>query len=68
MDEIAWLVEAQGPIYLGPQKDGILGWTDDHQCAIRFARELDAQRYIDLEGLTGANAVEHMWCQARAHR
>lgn len=69
-DEVAWLIEAQGPAYLGPQDDGILGWTHDAGCAIRFARELDAQRYIDLEGLTGANAVEHMWCaqqQEAAH-
>lgn len=62
-DEVAYLIEAQGLRYLGLQEDdGILGWTREHDCALRFSRREDAQMYIDLEGLTGAVAVEHMWC------
>lgn len=65
-DEYGWLLELPGPVYLGAQDDGILGWTTDSLKAIRFARRDDAALYAKLEGLTEASPVEHAWCQPRA--
>lgn len=59
--ETGWLIEVSGPTYYGEQDDGIIGWTADHQLAIRFARFEDAQRVIRVEGFTAASAVEHQW-------
>ncbi len=58
--ETAWLIErgADGsPVYWNGS-----GWTDDSLEAIRYARQLDAEREILLsQRLAGSKALEHMW-------
>jgi hypothetical protein len=65
-DATAWLIEFSGqgePTYYGKTDEG-LGMTTDHQSALRFARQADADTVIDDIGWTrpNAQAVEHMWC------
>lgn len=67
MIEVGWVIELveQGPG--GPYYwDGRAGWTwtNDHMLAIRFAREIDAERV--RKGLNGfrdrhGKVSEHMW-------
>jgi len=38
------------------------GWVKDSTMALRFARECDAQAYIDEMGWTEAKPTEHRWC------
>jgi len=56
----AWLLEIPGPAYLG-EEGGALGWTTDHNKAMRFARKSDAEMYAELDGLTETTAIEHGW-------
>jgi hypothetical protein len=71
-DETAWLIEFFGqgaPTYYGKTDEGVLGMTQDHNVAVRFARKADADMVIDDVGWTrpGTQAVEHMWCAGKLH-
>jgi hypothetical protein len=67
-DETGWLIELKGQT---PQWAVILAadydehWTTDASKALRFAREQDAQAYIDHIGWTDAFPTEHMWTAPR---
>lgn len=70
-DEVAWLIElkprvSRTPTYYGETDEGVLGLTEDHAKAVRFARKQDADVTIQNIGWTEAWAVEHMWCDAVA--
>lgn len=64
-----WLIELKGTVpswaILNP-KDYDEHWTTDSTRAIRFAREADAQAYIDHIGWTEAFPSEHIWDDGRA--
>jgi len=66
-EESAWLIES---FHVGHAvwwsrvdnpEDGVTGWSDDSQAAIRFARAQDAQAIIDAIGWTTAKPSEHLW-------
>lgn len=65
--ETAWLTELTGE-RTGPEwwsrieEDGVCGWSNDPNKAIRFCREQDAQAIIDDIGWTEAVPTEHEWC------
>lgn len=44
-----------------PEEEDGRGWTKDSLRALRFARECDAQAYIDEIGWTEAKPTEHSW-------
>jgi hypothetical protein len=62
--ERGWLIELKGATpswaILNP-RDYDEHWTADSTKAIRFAREADAQAYIDHIGWTEAFPSEHIW-------
>lgn len=62
-DYTAWLVEindaVHGPEYFHLSDDD--DWIKDHDKALHFARQVDAERVIEYYGWTRANAVEHLW-------
>ena len=62
-EETGWLVELRGnrPTWwaLGPDEEP--GWTTDSTHALRFARKIDAEAYIEDAEWTEAFASEHMW-------
>jgi len=66
--ESGWLIELKGTApswaILNPQ-DYDEHWTTDSTRAIRFAREVDAQAYIDHIGWTEAFPSEHIWDDGR---
>ena len=58
----AWLIEMKerlGPVYFQMEDDN--DWTSDHDKALHFSREQDAEQVIAYYGWTRAKAVEHMW-------
>lgn len=64
--EIAWLIEMDDggcPTYWSrvDDEDGVCGWSKDHNKALRFCREQDAQAIIDENGWTEPRPVEHAW-------
>lgn len=46
---------------LGRELEDGFGWTKDSLKALRFARQVDAQAYIDETGWTEAKPTEHQW-------
>lgn len=75
MSETGWLIEAHNSrtgefkarwwagFNAEDQADGD-GWTSDSVIAMRFARERDAQAYIDEACWTEAKPTEHAWGDA----
>lgn len=68
--EVGWLIEAWnsrtgqfGAMWwgLGDDHEDGFGWTKDSLRALRFARECDAQAYINETGWTEAKPTEHRW-------
>lgn len=71
-DDTAWLIEFFGrgpPTYYGKTTEDGLSMTRDHNAAVRFARQEDADMVIDDIGWTrpDVQAVEHMWCDGKLH-
>ncbi len=68
--ETGWLVELKGQtpswstLFAGDYDDH---WTEDSTKALRFARKVDAESFIDWHGWTEAFASEHAWDDGRAH-
>jgi hypothetical protein len=67
-DEIGWLVEWRtktDTVWWGRSNDPEMagfGWTKDSNAALRFARKVDAEMYIEETGWTdGIEATEHSW-------
>lgn len=62
-DEIGWLIElkAQRPTWWCLGWDEEPGWSTDASKALRFARRVDAEAYIEDIGWTDAFASEHIW-------
>ena len=58
-DEIAWLIELEGPKWAG-FVDGKPEWTTNHERALRFARKEDADNFKSFWCET-ATSTEHMW-------
>ena len=58
--ELGWLIESEtGLLYL-TVVNGALDWTPDHMEALRFARRVDAERFMAI--VQGAGRVaEHSW-------
>lgn len=66
-DYAAWLVEMnepQGPVYFQLSHDD--DWTKDHNKALHFSRQQDAERAIEYYGWTEARPTEHCWPVIRA--
>lgn len=66
MTACAWLIEMSDggrPTYWCrvDDEDGVCGWNNDHDKAIRFCRREDAQAIIDENGWTEPRPVEHAW-------
>ena len=64
--ETGWLIELKPsvvtrPTYWGAYIDGDLEWSMDHNLAIRFTRQKDAEKVIQYYGWTEAHAIEHQW-------
>ena len=63
--ETGWLIELRGqrPSWWALIPDGEDGhsWTTDSLQALRFARRVDAEAYIEETGWTEAFASEHQW-------
>lgn len=72
MTEVAWLIEMDegGPTYWSrvDGEDGVLGWSKDHNKALRFCRREDAQAVIDGAGWNRPRPVEHAWDGAPLRR
>jgi hypothetical protein len=68
--ETGWLIEMRSgtPQWFYPGEDGEDGqrWTTDSLEALRFARKVDAEAYIEDLGWTGVVASEHQWALDRA--
>ncbi len=69
-EETGWLIELRQPkaefisarpAWWGDTGGDVLGWTEDHAKAVRFARKQDAEMVIADIGWTEAFATEHMW-------
>lgn len=74
MSESAWLIErvkSDGTVYAPAQyfSDDNLAWTTDHMKAIRFCRQVDADRVRNtlrnvvfiLDNQAETRAIEHQW-------
>jgi hypothetical protein len=67
-DERGWLIEGRHSLGVGANY-WVAGprcsrWTRDAGQALRFARQRDAEAFIEwyfFDGARGARAVEHMW-------
>lgn len=67
-EEAGWLVELNGErprwwcVVRGKEPD----WSTNASQALRFARKVDAEDYINEAGWTEAFASEHIWTDTRA--
>lgn len=71
MSETGWLIEAWNPrtntfgaswwSLTTENEDELDAWSPDSDAALRFARQQDAQAYIDATGWTDARPTEHAW-------
>lgn len=64
MDQTGWLIEKDDPpVYAVLSDDYDEHWTPDANKALRFARQEDAQAYINHIGWTSppVRCAEHMW-------
>lgn len=71
MSEFAWLIESENGFYIGVlnyRKRANIGWTANHNNALRFARKEDAEAMIKVFPNLGLalhenakGAVEHGW-------
>ena len=66
--ETAWLIELRNdrPVWWTLALDEEPGWVTDPDKALRFARKVDADCYIEDEGWTDAFAIEHSWPALRS--
>lgn len=66
-DELGWLIELKShhnnpPTWWGISANGKeWAWVTDSMQAVRFAREIDAQRVIAAFGWMNCLATEHLW-------
>lgn len=63
-EERGWLCERQdggSPAWWTPLGDDGGEWVSDASKALRFAREVDAEAYIEEAGWTDVIPTEHIW-------
>lgn len=61
VEETGWLIERDPDgVFVLTYADTI-GWTPDASAALRFARQIDAQVFIDEKGWKYTRIAEHRW-------
>jgi hypothetical protein len=63
-DKIGWLAESShrnGAVWFKNANNNSLTWTTESNEALRFARKVDAETFIEILQLTTCKATEHLW-------
>lgn len=68
VEESSWVIERGDSEPCAPLYYDGLGWTADHNLAIRHARKLDAERVaVGLDGHQDHRICEHIWSGTPSH-